>query len=281
MTSSTLDKQWLVVDGLRIRYIRKGQTHAPKLVLLHGIGGSLEMWQANMDDFATDFDVIAIDFPGFGYSDKPAARYSIHFQVLKLKRFLDNLNLDNIYLAGHSMGGAIAIHFAHLFSSRVKKLILVCNAGMGKQIHYLLRLSAMPFSKLFFELSQASAIPQMLKNCVYDQTVITPELILLYQDMLGAPNAVYSFLSQLKSFVTIFGQEKSFRISTLDKLPHLIMPTLIIWGINDQILPVSHAQIALDNIQNSDCVYFDNCGHIPQLEKKTSFHSCVYNFLEN
>jgi len=279
MSVSTIDTQLLVVDGLRMRYARKGHTDAPPLVLLHGIGGSLEMWMANMDFFASNYDVIALDFPGFGYSDKPAVRYSIHFQVLKLKRFLDQLNLDNLYLAGHSMGGAIAIHFAHLFASRVKKLILVCNAGMGKHIHYLLRLSAMPFSKLFFSLDQASGISQMLRNCVYDETVITKEFIHLYQDIARSHNAVYSFISQLRSFVTLFGQEKSFLVSTREKLPQLIMPTLIIWGNNDRILPVSHAHVARDSIQNSACVYFDHCGHIPQLEQQASFHSCVSDFL--
>ena len=275
--STTIDEKWLVVDGVRIRYIRKGKANASPLVLLHGLGGSLEMWQSNMDFFAKDYDVIAIDFPGFGYSDKPAVRYSIHFQVLKLKRLLDQLNLDNIYLAGHSMGGAIAIHFAHLFAARVRKLILVCNAGMGKQIHASLRLSAMPFSNIF--IGQASRIEKMLKNCVYDENVITPELILLYQDISVQHNAVYSFLSQLKSCVTMLGQEKSFLVSTQEKLPQLIMPTLIIWGNNDRILPSSHAKVAQNNIQNSVCIILDDCGHLPQLEKRDQFNMYVYSFL--
>jgi 4,5:9,10-diseco-3-hydroxy-5,9,17-trioxoandrosta-1(10),2-diene-4-oate hydrolase len=279
MLSKTTDNQWLVVDGLRIRYCRKGKANASPLVLLHGIGGSLEMFQTNIDVLAKDYDVIAMDFPGFGYSDKPAIRYTMHFQVLKLKRFLDQLELDNIYLAGHSMGGAIAIHFAHLFATRVKKLILICNAGMDKQIHFLLRLSAMPLSNLFLGLGQVSGISQMLKNCVYHKRVISPELIRLYQDIFGQHNANFAFLSQLKSFVTLFGQEKSFLVSTREKLPQLIMPTLIIWGNNDQILPVSHATIAHNSIQNSVCNYFDNCGHIPQLEKSEQFNTCIYHFL--
>jgi len=275
------DRQWLVVDGIRIRYMRKGKANASPLVLLHGIGGSLEMFQANMDFFAKDYDIIAIDLPGFGYSDKPAIRYTMHFQVLKLKRLLDQLKLDNIYLAGHSMGGAIAIHFSHLFATRVKKLVLICNAGMDKQVHYLLRLSAMPLSNLFLGLAQGHGISQMLKNCVHNTSVITPELIHLYQDIFGQHNSGYAFLSQLKSLVTIMGQEKSFLVSTREKLPELIMPTLIIWGKNDQILPVAHAKIAHDNIKNSECIYFDNCGHIPQLEKAEQFNRCVHKFLAN
>jgi 4,5:9,10-diseco-3-hydroxy-5,9,17-trioxoandrosta-1(10),2-diene-4-oate hydrolase len=279
MLSKTTDQQWLVIDGIRIRYDRKGKVNASPLVLLHGLGGSLETFQANIDFFAQEYDVIAIDFPGFGYSDKPATRYTIHFQVLKLKRLLDQLQLDNIYLAGHSMGGAIAIHFAHLFASRVKKLILICNAGMDKQIHYLLRLSAIPLSPLIFDLGHVSGISQMLKNCVYNSDIITSELIHLYQDIFEQHNSVHAYFSQLKSFVTIYGQEKSFLISTREKLPQLIMPTLIIWGNNDRILPVSHAKIAHDNIHNSECIFFDNCGHIPQLEKPEQFNTCVHQFL--
>jgi len=271
--------KWILIDGIRIRYLRKGKPETTPLVLLHGIGSSLDFWKDTIEFFQKERDVIALDFPGFGFSDKPAIRYSIHFQVLKLKRFLDQLKLNKIYLAGHSMGGAIAIHFAHLFTSRVKKLILVCNAGMGKSIGNFLRMYTLPFSGPIIEFSKTSGIESMLKNCVYDTSLITSEWIELFNNISSHPGSVNAFRSQLKSFVTIFGQEKSFLLSTRGKLSQIIMPSLIIWGKDDNIIPANHAEIAKEHIQNSTLVYFEKCGHLPQFEKKDKFNKVVYDFL--
>ncbi|KPA15812.1 alpha/beta hydrolase fold protein [Candidatus Magnetomorum sp. HK-1] len=270
--------KWLSIDGIRIRYLRKGPGKTP-LVLLHGVGGSLDVWKDTIEFFSKERDVIALDFPGFGFSDKPGIRYSIHFQILKLKRFLDQLKCKEIYLAGHSMGGGIAIHFAHLFASRVKKLILVCNAGMDKKIGASLRISTMPFSGTIIELTKSSGVEQMLKDCVHDPKLITSEWVELYQRILSLPGSIYAFRSQLKSFVTLFGQEKSFIIATRGKLSQLIMPTLIIWGKEDPVIPASHAEIAKKHIQQNTLVYLDDCGHIPQFEKKDTFNELVDNFL--
>jgi len=273
--SKFIDKrsQWIRVDAIRIRYIRKGRPGAQALVLLHDIGASLDMWTPNIDYFAKDFDVIALDFPGFGFSDKPAVRYSIHFQVLKLKRFLDQLSLDNIFLVGHSMGGAIAIHFAHLFASRVKKIVLVCSAGLGKKINASYRLLAMPMSGMYSGLLSFTNPEIILKKCLFNQSFIPSDWYALYDHIFSQPGSIYAFLSQLKSFVTVFGQERSFLISTQEKLSQLIMPTLIVWGKNDTIIPVSHAEFAQNNIHQCECLFLDCCGHIPQLEASTMFNA--------
>jgi len=273
--------QWITIDGINIRYLRQGDSNHKSLVLLHGFGGSLDTFKENICFLSESYDVIALDFPGFGFSDKPGIRYSIHFQVLKLKRFLDQMNIGDIYLLGHSMGGAIAIHFAHLFASRVKKLILVCNAGMGKQISGVLRLSAMPLSTFFIGWAQSGLIEQMLNNCVYDKDIITKDLVDLYQNIVLLPGAPHAFVSQLQSFVTVFGQEKSFLVSTKGNLSQLIMPTLIVWGKNDRIIPPHHAEIAHQNIQQSNLIYYDNCGHLPQMEKVKEFNESVMAFLND
>src|SRR5438045_5253807 len=137
VSSEEAEEKVVDVGGVAIRYLIAGPANAPRVVFVHGLGGSYETWSLNLPAFAERFRICALDLVGSGSSDKPAIDYSVPSLADFLARFLDALDGDwhSVNLVAHSLGGAIALVFASRYPERVERLVLVDSAGLGSEIN--------------------------------------------------------------------------------------------------------------------------------------------------
>ncbi len=143
-------ERFLDIDGLTVRYWDQGQ--GEPLLLIHGLGVCLETWAWNIEALAAQHRVIALDLPGAGKSSRPERDnvFSIRFVCRFLRQFTEKLGIATLSVAGNSMGGSLAIQFALLNPGRVRSLILVDAAGLGEEIHWIIRLMPEQTPHYFF-----------------------------------------------------------------------------------------------------------------------------------
>ena len=122
------DFKFTKIKNLRVRYLDRNKNGTP-ILLLHGLGGSIESWTNNISFLSTKFRIIALDLPGFGMSDKPKIDYSINFYVSFLEKFIKRIKLSHFFIIGSSLGGHIAVEFTSRNRKVVDKLILISPAG--------------------------------------------------------------------------------------------------------------------------------------------------------
>lgn len=206
-------------NGHRLHYQVAGPPEAPALVLLHGIGGNVNWWQMNMPAFSYHFRTYALDLPGFGFSWRLRKPFSIDEGAVYLREWLDFLNLEQVSLLGHSMGGHIAARFASQHHHRVSKLVLAAPSGLWVTTAQRLRwLRDMP--KVSVPLNQTFSIAT--------GTMRTDLLTLGIS---------------LKAILADRGAAKA--------LSALIVPTLLLWGGSDGVLPPALGERALQLLKKA------------------------------
>lgn len=250
------------VFGQKIRHYDVGAGSA--LVLLHGIGGDADDWAFCLDALSQSHRVVALDLLGFGRSDKPHIDYSIAGFVEVLERFLLALGIERAALMGNSMGGWIAASFALQFPAMVDKLVLLDAAGLwGNTV-------ALPID---LRLSTRQHLRQVFEFLFHDKSLVTDDLVALaYRQHLerGDGYTIHNLLQHLPD-----GRE------WLDKnIAALKLPTLIVWGEQDAMIPVATAQNFHSLIANSQLEVIPECGHLPALEKPAELVRHVLTFLD-
>lgn len=258
------------IDNCYIRFIdtygAKGNKSDNKsILLLHGLGGSLERWSKVIPFFSNNYRLIIPDIVGFGYSDKPHVEYSIEFFIKFIENFIQALNIDNLYVIGSSFGGLLALEFAIKFPNKVNKLVLLSPAGMMNRVTPTLNLyiSAALYPTFY---NVATAYYEM----VYDPRSVTEASIRDFINRMSLNNAKYAFMSTLISLKNNPDLKDRLKIN---------IPTLLIWGKDDQLMPLKYAKDF--KIPNSKLVIFNNCGHYPHVEKVEEFNKTVFQFLNN
>ena len=258
------------IDNCYIRFIdtygAKGNKSDDKsILLLHGLGGSLERWSKVIPFFSNNYRLIIPDIVGFGYSDKPHVEYSIEFFIKFIENFIQALNIDNLYVIGSSFGGLLALEFAIKFPKKVNKLVLLSPAGMMNRVTPTLNLyiSAALYPTFY---NVATAYYEM----VYDPRSVTEASIRDFINRMSLNNAKYAFMSTLISLKNNPDLKDRLKIN---------IPTLLIWGKDDQLMPLKYAKDF--KIPNSELVIFNNCGHYPHVEKVEEFNKTVFQFLNN
>ena len=255
------------VGGIAIHCLVAGPVNAPRVVFVHGLGGTLTTWSLNLPAFAARFRICALDLVGAGDSAKPAIDYSVPAQAGLLARFLDALDWRRVSIVGHSLGGAVALAFAGSHPGRVERLVLVDSAGLGPEIDRtvveLIRSGPTP-ENLRAELARFFADPGLVQQALVEQ---------LYQQRLqpGAQEALTSTANA--AFAN--GQQ---RIDLRDILEGLNIPVLVVWGEADAVIPVAHAQEARRASQ-SRLEVFTGSGHCPHIERADAFNQLVQSFL--
>jgi len=265
IVAKIVEEKFLQIDEHKIRYLESG-TSKNTLVLIHGLGASAERWSHVIPLFANYYRVVVPDLIGFGYSDKPIADYTPNYFLEFLEKFFTACNIEHPSIIGSSLGGQISAEYASLHSQKIKKLVLVSPAGVMKQSTPALDAYIMAAlypnkisAKNAFELMEGSGKP------VDDKTV--NEFITRMQ----LSNAKLAFMS------TILGLKNS--KSVLSKLESISVPTLVVWGENDPVIPINYADDFVSAIV--DCKFFkmDGCGHTPYVQDPSTFVSNVLKFL--
>jgi pimeloyl-ACP methyl ester carboxylesterase len=268
---------FVMVDGAKVHYQEFGDATRPKILLIHGYTASVYVWKTAAPMLAdAGFHVIAIDLLGFGYSEKPSwFDYSIGSQARMVSRFMDRLGIGKATIAGSSYGGAVAATIALDYPERVEKLVLI-DAVINDEVksHPILKLAAIPGigevitpiladSRLFLRFRMHGTLAKA------NHHMITRDRIDSIRRPLKAADGHYSLLAT----------SRNWSATRIEKDAHLIdHPTLLIWGEDDNVIPIKNGYKLHDEILNSRFVVLKNCGHVPQEEKSEIFTELVAEF---
>ncbi len=260
-----VEEKFLHVDGHKIRYLESGSSKNT-LLLIHGLGASAERWSSVIPIFSDQYRVIVPDLIGFGQSDKPTIDYTVNFFVDFLEKFIAILEINHPIIVGSSLGGQISAEYASLHSQKIKMLVLVSPSGIMKQSTPALDgyiMAAMYPNKI----SAKNAFELMEGSGKHVEERIISEFI----ERMRLPNAKLAFMS------TILGLKNSKSITS--KLELISIPTLLIWGTDDPVIPIIHANGFTSSIQN--CIFYEmnGCGHTPYVQDPEAFSSKVLEFL--
>ncbi|HYJ01303.1 MAG TPA: alpha/beta hydrolase [Nitrososphaeraceae archaeon] len=255
------------VDKYLIRYydIVNNSSNRPAILFLHGLGGSAERWTKIIPSLSSKYRLIIPDIIGFGYSEKPHVEYTVDFFINFIKKFLNILNISDVIIIGSSFGGLLALEYAMKYNDTVKKLILVSPAGMMRYVT--------PTLKHYISAALYPTYENVLrayKEMVYDSTIANDVSILDFINRMNLQNSKYAFMSTLMGFNDHPNLNDRLKID---------IPTLIIWGRYDKLIPVRYAKKF--KIPNSRIVIIDHCGHYPHLEKIEIFTKTLTKFLDN
>jgi pimeloyl-ACP methyl ester carboxylesterase len=274
--------EFLDVGGLRTRVRLQGDPAARPVVLLHGIGRSLEDWDPQFDLLADGHRLIAMDLPGFGYSQRrpgPATLRSLAAGVLAT---LDALGeTRRVHLVGNSLGGVVSMQILGDAPERVASLVLVNSGGFGKEVTYLLRMLAVPgLGKLLLRRPTRLSSLQVERALYVDKSLATRERVAHALKLGREPGAAAFMAEMTRGLGTVRGINAEWRRELLDAARQEYRPMLIIWGDKDQILPSHHFNVARQTFPAAKHHMFPDTGHMPQIERPKEFAELVRHFLE-
>ncbi len=271
MTSSASSPQFVLpplpelrsttVFGRKICYYDIGS--GPTLVLVHGLGGDADQWAFCFSGLSATHRVVALELLGFGRSDKPNISYRIAGFVEVLEGFLQALGITRASLLGHSLGGWIVAAFALRFPDKVDKLVLNDACGMD---------SGAIKPPVDLNISTRANMRAMLECMFYNKTMVTDDLV----------DLAYSLHLERNDGPTIRSIHEAFSLPD-EKLDHdigaLTAPTLLLWGEQDELTPLSLAHNFEQRIAGSRLDVIPDCGHFPALETPAEFTQRVLEFL--
>jgi pimeloyl-ACP methyl ester carboxylesterase len=268
------------LHGRPVTYAQAGS--GPVLLLIHGMAGTFESWQAVIEPLTHRHTVIAPDLPGHGASAPGGGDYSLGSLAATLRDLLITLGHERATLVGHSLGGGIAMQFGYQFPEIAERLVLVSSGGLGREVSPVLRAAALPGADLFIA---ATARPGRIAGSTLARALATVGLrpsadvaeVARGYASLGDHDRRGAFLATLRAVVGTEGQ----RVEAGNRL-YLAgsVPVLIIWGRRDRIIPVAHGEHAHKAIPGSRLAIFDGAGHMPQLEVPARFVTVIERFLE-
>ena len=266
------------VNGMDIHIWTEGTDDVGKtpIILIHGFTASLYTWRFNIEELGREFPVYALDLPGFGFSDKPLNfDYSLSGYADFIVAFMDEMGIKKAVLVGNSMGGGIAIKTFSKYPERVEGLVLIdALAYPGAGMIFGFKLMKHPvIGKIMMSMSYRFVIKHLiLPGIYYDKDFITDDVIDSYYDVYKTENArkVPRWVSReiIRSYPIIEEEIKGISV-----------PTLIIWGEDDHLIPEKNATYFARDITDSQLEIIPKAGHMPHEEKSAEVNSLIKDFL--
>jgi pimeloyl-ACP methyl ester carboxylesterase len=278
--AAVLPRRFVTVHGHRRAYVMYGQ--GPAVLLLHGIGDNADTWRPVIGELAEHHTVIAPDLLGHGYSDRPRADYSIAGYACGMRDLLSVLDIERVSVIGHSLGGGVGMQFAYQFPERCERLVLMSSGGAGRQTNQILRFLATPGAEGVLPLLTVPGARQCAAMVMFALRVFgtdigrdTADLARLIEAFPDR-TARSAFLRTLRGTVDRHGQV----ITMLDRC-YLAegVPTLLIWGARDAIIPVAHGRVLNAAMTGSRLEVFPDAGHFPHHSDPDRFLALVREFL--
>jgi len=277
-----MEQKEFTIHGKRLTYRIGGK--GPLLLLIHGMAGSATTWKQVMPALSKHFTVLAPDLLGHGDSNKEKGDYSLGAMASTLRDLIVGLGYKRATVVGQSYGGGIALQFAYQYPERCERLVLVDAGGLGKEVNPLLRMLTLPGSEAVLLVACAppvrrvvEAIGRVVFRKRLQRDTVIPELWRSYAS-LGSVEGRRAFLRTLRAVIDPRGQS----VSAHDKLYLAAgMPTLIIWGEDDRIIPVEHAYAAHKVIAGSWLEIIEGVGHYPHCEAPERFVTALTEFIES
>ena len=278
---STFGLQKTTLHGHEIAYRMAGE--GPTLLLIHGMAGSSRTWRGVMPRLAEEFRVLAPDLPGHGDSAAPRGDYSLGNLAAFVRDLLVALDIDRVTVVGQSLGGGVAMKFAYQYPEYAERLVLVSSGGLGREVSWMLRALALPGAEYVMPVvfpSFVRGIGDRFAGVVEGLGWRAPrvaEMWHAYSSLIDVEHRA-AFVRTLRAVIEPGGQ-------AIDATNRLYLaaevPTLIVWGDKDPIIPVSHAHAAHAVIAGSELEIFEGVGHFPHVEEPERFARTVLDFVHS
>ncbi|MEM7466377.1 MAG: acetoin dehydrogenase dihydrolipoyllysine-residue acetyltransferase subunit [Pseudomonadota bacterium] len=253
------------IDGYKIRYLSMGEAEK-QVILIHGFGGELDRWLFTQQPMAAYATATAIDLPGHGQSSKAVSDGSIAALANVIAQFIDHLGISSAHLVGHSLGGAIAIQTALAHPNKVNGLSLIAAAGLGEEINH-------EYIQGFIDAESRRDLKPLMKQLVGDPKLVNRTMVddvLKFKRIDGVTEALQTIAN---AFVDNAKQVENYSAHLGD----IGCPIQIIWGSEDQIIPVAHAH--QDGGQQIDVL--DGYGHLVQLEAASEVNQLLQTHISS
>jgi pimeloyl-ACP methyl ester carboxylesterase len=263
---------------VKLYAVERGE--GPPILLIHGFGTNTFTWRHISPDLARDHRVIAVDLKGFGQSDKPFdGRYSVYDQAELLAQLIEDKDLRDLTLVGHSFGGGVALLLAleanQRLDGRITRLVLLDSIAYPQNIPVFFRLLDVPLvSQLGVRMVPPSVQARVaLQIAYFDDSKIDPEEIELYAAPLKTAAGKHAIIHSARQIVPEDIAELSERYKTID------LPTLILWCDHDRIVPLEVGIKLRRTLPNSTLRLIEDCGHMPQEEQPASTLALIKGFI--
>jgi pimeloyl-ACP methyl ester carboxylesterase len=269
--------KFITVQGMDVHYRDEGKLGDPlPIVLIHGTGASLHTWEPMVAELKATYRVITLDIPAFGLTGpNPKRDYSSEFYTSFMQDFLKAMGVDSCIIGGNSLGGSIAWNYALSYPESVKKLILIDAAGYpteAKSMPIAFRIARMPVLKHSLKyLGSRSLAAKSIEDVYADPSRVQPEIVDRYYDMYLREGNRQALLDRMAT---------SFHPDTYLKINTLQMPTLILWGEEDKLIPVENAYRFQKDLPHDTLVILKNLGHVPMEEDPKTTTEVVRSFLQ-
>jgi pimeloyl-ACP methyl ester carboxylesterase len=282
------DTDWLSelkrieVDGIPFNYVDLGADDSGKdpVVLVHGLGGQWQNWLENIPRLAMERRVVAMDLPGFGLTPEPEDDEGI--TITRYGRWVnelcDRLGLEQIHLVGNSMGGYIAAEVAIQFPERVSRLVLVSAAGISSA--EVLQAPIWVFGRVATALASNAAARYRYLAARPITRHMSLALVARHPRLMKADLAYEGFFKGAGKPGFDDALRASLDYDFRDRLDDVKVPTLIVWGEKDSIIPTRDADEFERLINDSRKIVMKDCGHIPMAERPQAFNDELVEFLD-
>ncbi len=276
----SLRKDEIALGGRTVAYRTGGS--GPLLVLIHGITSNSATWDRVLPRLARRYTVLAPDLLGHGRSDKRRGDYSVGAHANTVRDLLDALGHERATFVGHSLGGGVALQLAYQYPERVENLVLVAPGGFGREVSVLLRAASIPGSGPVLALAAwrpiveaGTLLTHALGHLGLHGNTDLEEIGRGYA-MLADRASRRAFIHTLRSVVDHEGQ----RVSALDRIEAAArIPSLIVWGEQDRIVPASQGKRAHQLVPDTHLITFRRAGHFPHRDDPARFVRVIDEFL--
>lgn len=272
--------RYTTVEGLRLRYWLEGHD-GPNLVLIHGIGGAVDVWRKQFEQLPQSHRVLAVDLPGCGRSDIPSAYPPDTLRMLAsaVRAVMHHVGMTHATLVGSSLGGAVAIEFAMRWPENVLSLVLIGPAGTTHRVAWPLRLATVRGVGEALTLPDRARTAQAIRQCVSNPNSVTQDDIDRAFAMATLPGAHDAFLRLLRTYASVWGVDRGELQRLQAGMQSIHAPTLVIWGAQDRILPVTAAATALAKLPNAGLIVRPESGHLVFVEEPAWFNATLAKFV--
>jgi pimeloyl-ACP methyl ester carboxylesterase len=264
----------ILVDGIQVRYRDSGGS-GPVVLFLHGIGGSLELWEAQFVAANQGLRLIALDLPGHGLSDFGRQPYAPKTFARFVWQFADALDLDKIHLAGNSMGGAISLQMLSQQANRVQTVLLAAAATLGREGPLPFRLMTLPLAGELMSRASPMAVTQQLQAIFHPTFVVSQALRATVTRNVMRPGAQAAFLATLRQMSDLGGQREVLVSAAQAILRAATVPVLLLHGRQDRVIACTQSANAQRHAPATRLQLVNDCGHTPQLEQPAIFNAAL------